>query len=125
MPNAKPLFVSTIRVEAAVLGRTEMLSRSDCCDGCPLPDALLSLLRACAESGSLHDKALAERLCQSPETVHTNFKRINELLGTHERFAAVRMACREGWISPFDFMPAPPPPRRLKSMMPRHRNFCC
>lgn len=74
-------------------------------DGCPLPEALRKLLQTCAESGSLLDKVLADRLCLSPQTVHTNFKRINELLGTHERFAAVRMACGNGWISFIQFAP--------------------
>ncbi len=85
-----------------------MVHRDDCPDGCPLPDALRNLLQACAEAGSLHDKVLADRLCLSPETVHTNFKRINELLGTHERFAAVQRACREGWIPLLHFAPPPP-----------------
>ena len=76
-------------------------------DECPLPEALRTLLHACAESGSLRDDVLAERLCLSPQTVHTNFKRINILLGTHERFAAVQIACREGWIPLLHFAPAP------------------
>lgn len=87
-----------------------MIYRDDCPDGCPLPEALRNLLQACAESGSLRDNVLAGRLCLSPQTVHTNFKRINALLGTHERFAAVRMACAKGWISSIHFAPAPPLP---------------
>ena len=89
-----------------------MLHPNDPLDRCPLPEALRSLLCACAESGSLRDDVLAEHLFQSPQTVHTNFRRINELLGTHERFAAVRMACGKGWISSLHFAPAPsaPPP---------------
>ena len=74
-------------------------------DRCPLPEALRSLLCACAESGSLRDDVLAEHLFQSPQTVHTNFRRINELLCTHERFAAVRMACGKGWIPSIQFAP--------------------
>lgn len=84
-----------------------MTHTNACPDECPLPDALLKLLRTCAESGSLRDQILADRLCQSPETVHTNFKRINELLGTHERFAAVQLACRKGWIPLIHFAPPP------------------
>lgn len=87
-----------------------MVHKNDCLDGCPLPAALRNLLQSCAEAGSLHDKVLAARLRLSPGTVHTNFKRINALLGTHERFAAVQMACRAGWISSIHFVPAPPPP---------------
>lgn len=85
-----------------------MARKNVCPNDCPLSGALLKLLQACTEAGSLHDKVLAELLCQSPETIHTNFKRINELLGTHERFAAVQQACREGWIPPLHFAPPPP-----------------
>lgn len=84
-----------------------MVRTSVCPDDCPLPGALLNLLQTCAECGSLRDDVLAEYLCQSPQTIHTNFKRINELLGTHERFAAVQMACRQGWIPLLHFAPPP------------------
>ena len=68
---------------------------------------MLKLLQTCAEAGSLHDDVLAGLLCLSPQTVHTNSKRINELLGTHERFSAVQMACRAGWIPLLHFAPPP------------------
>jgi len=99
-----------ICVEVAVLWRTKMVHKSDCPNGCPLPEALRKLLQAYAESGSLLDKVLADQLCLSPQTVHTNFKRINELLGTHERFAAVRIACGKGWIPSIQFAPIIIPP---------------
>jgi DNA-binding NarL/FixJ family response regulator len=72
---------------------------------CALSPALVVLLQACLDARTLKDKALAERLCLSPETIHTEFKRIAQVLGTHDRFGAVLLAWDRGWIRY-----APPPP---------------
>ncbi len=75
---------------------------------CPLSPALVSLLQSCLDARSTHDKKLAERLCLSPETIHTEFKLIARCLNTHDRFEAVLLAWEKGWIH------FAPPPRRLK-----------
>jgi len=64
-----------------------------------LSPALICLLQTCLDAHTLKDKTLAERLYLSPETVHTEFKRIAQTLGTHDRFEAVLLAWDEGWIT--------------------------
>lgn len=66
---------------------------------CCLSPALVCLLQTCLDAHTLKDKALAKRLCLSPETVHTEFKRIAQTLGTHDRFEAVLLAWDKGWIT--------------------------
>ena len=66
---------------------------------CCLSPALVCLLQTCLDAHSLADKELARRLCLSPETVHTEFKRIAQTLGTHDRFEAVLPAWDKGWIT--------------------------
>lgn len=65
---------------------------------CPLTPALVFLLQSCLDARSTHDKRLAERLCLSPETIHTEFKLIAQRLETHDRFEAVLLAWEKGWI---------------------------
>ncbi len=65
---------------------------------CPLSPALLALLQACVDARCIRNKTLADRLCLSPDTVHTNFRRIAEALGTHDRFEAIYIAYEHGWI---------------------------
>lgn len=72
---------------------------------CSLSPALLCLLQTCLDAHTMTDKELAKRLCLSPETVHTEFKRIAQTLGTHDRFGAILLAWDKGWITHF-----PPPP---------------
>lgn len=72
---------------------------------CWLSPALVCLLQTCLDARTLKDKQLAKRLCLSPETVHTEFKRIAQILNTHDRFEAVMLAWEKGWI-----IYVPPPP---------------
>ena len=74
-------------------------------NACPLSPALVHLLQACLDGRSTMDKPLARRLCLSPETIRTEFKRIGQALGTHDRFASVLLAWEKGWI----VLPPPPP----------------
>ncbi len=64
----------------------------------PLTPALILLLQACVDVRSTQDKKLAQHLCLSPETIRTEFKRIAESLGTHDRFEAVLLAWEKNWI---------------------------
>ena len=65
---------------------------------CPLSPALISLLQACVDARCIRNQTLADHLCQSADTVHTNFRRIAGVLGTHDRFEAICMAYENGWI---------------------------
>jgi len=65
---------------------------------CPLSPALVFLLQSCFDARSTHDKKLAEHLCLSPATVHTEFKLIAQRLDTHDRFEAILIALEKGWI---------------------------
>jgi len=76
---------------------------------CCLSPALVCLLQTCLDARTLKDKKLAKRLCLSPETVHTEFKRIAQILDTHDRFEAVMLAWEEGWIV---YASSPPPGER-------------
>jgi hypothetical protein len=71
---------------------------------CPLSPALVGLLQACVDARCIRNQTLADHLCLSPDTVHTNFRRIAEALGTHDRFEAICMAYENGWIR---FAPPP------------------
>lgn len=71
---------------------------------CPLSPALILLLQACVDARCIRNKTLADRLCLSPQTVHSNFRRIAEALGTHDRFEAICIAYENGWIR---FAPPP------------------
>jgi len=68
-------------------------------DRCPLTPALLQLLQACVTANSTDTRTLAGTLCRSPETVRTEFKRINQILGTHGRSDALIIAVRNRWIA--------------------------
>ena len=70
-----------------------------------LSPALVLLLQSCIELKTTQDKKLAERLCLSPETIRTEFKRIATILHTHDRIEAGMKACENGWIS----LPLTPP----------------
>lgn len=83
---------------------------------CPLSPALVELLQACVDARCIRDKTLAERLCLSPQTVHTNFRRIADALATHDRFEAIIVAYEKGWIR---F--APPPPLLKHSLQMFHK----
>lgn len=85
----------------------------------PLSPALVCLLQTCLDAHTMTDKELAKRLCLSPETVHTEFKRIAQVLGTHDRFEAILFAWDKGWIT------YSPPPRRMKPGTQTHRSPCC
>jgi len=74
---------------------------------CPLSPALVILLQSCVDVRSTHGKRLAEHLCLSPETVHTEFKLIAQHLDTHDRFEAILIALEKGWIT---FNSTPPLP---------------
>lgn len=80
---------------------------------CPLSPALVLLLQSCLDARSTHDKRLAEHLCLSPETVHTEFKLIAQRLDTHDRFEAVLIALERGWIT---LAFAPPPKFTLQNL---------
>lgn len=67
-------------------------------NACPLSPCLLGLLQLCVDLKSTKDRKLAEHLCLSPETVKTEFKRIGQVLDTHDRFEAIMMAWENGWI---------------------------
>gem|GEM_PF-550676 len=71
---------------------------------CPLSPALVLLLQACIDARCIRSQTLADHLCQSLDTVHTNFRRIADALGTHDRFEAICMAYENGWIR---FAPPP------------------
>lgn len=71
---------------------------------CPLPPSLIHLLQACVQARSTKDRDLAEHLQLSPATIRTKFKRIGEVLGTHDRFASILIAVEHGWI----VLPLPP-----------------
>ena len=85
---------------------------------CPLSPALVLLLQACIDARCIRNQTLADHLCQSPDTVHTNFRRIADALGTHDRFEAICMAHENGWIR---F--APPPPLKY-SLRIFHEQIC-
>lgn len=66
-------------------------------DTCPLTPALVELLQTCVRHGSATG-SLAMILHRAPSTVDTEFKRINQILGTHSRTDAVVYALRRGWV---------------------------
>jgi len=82
---------------------------------CPLSCALVGLLQTCVDAKCIKNKTLADLLCLSPDTVHTNFRRIAEALGTHDRFEAIYIAYENGWIR---FAPPPPPPQPAAENQP-------
>ena len=88
---------------------------------CPLSPALIDLLQACVDARCIKDKMLAERLCLSPQTVHTNFRRVAEALGTHDRFEAIYIAYENGWIR---FAPPPPLKHSLRMFHKQTRENC-
>jgi DNA-binding NarL/FixJ family response regulator len=65
----------------------------------PLPPALLQLLQASADVGTVDAKRLADVLTRSPSTIRTQFQRICKLMQVHSRAEAVLMALHRGWIS--------------------------
>lgn len=67
-------------------------------EGCPLSPSLRRLMLTSIAMGDTSDRALAECLCVSPATVHTEWRRILEVTSTHSRFAAVLHALRHGWL---------------------------
>jgi DNA-binding NarL/FixJ family response regulator len=84
---------------------------------CPLTPALRTLLEATIAVGTTNSRTLAERLVCSEETVKSNFRRINQLLYTHNRAEAVLIALSQGWIcfpsaEPMQESRLPYPPRR-------------
>jgi DNA-binding CsgD family transcriptional regulator len=88
----------------------------------PLPRPVRELIQAAICYNTIHDRALAEVLGLAPSAVHSNWGPAFELLGVHERFAAIRKAvalrlvacsgpeetpdcpigrrCRQLWVAP-------------------------
>jgi DNA-binding NarL/FixJ family response regulator len=65
---------------------------------CPLTPALRGLLEAAVTLGTTNNRALAEHLICSEETVKSNFRRISLLLDNRNRAEAVLLALSKGWI---------------------------
>jgi hypothetical protein len=61
--------------------------------------ALLDLLIMSVAIGSTSDSDLAAVLCRSPETIHTEWKRIRVAMGVRSRFEAVMVAISLGWVA--------------------------
>ena len=84
---------------------------------CPLTPALRTLLEATIVVGTTNNRTLAERLVCSEETVKSNFRRINQLLDTHNRAEAVLIALSHGWIC----LPSIEPTREIRLPCPPRR----
>jgi DNA-binding CsgD family transcriptional regulator len=66
---------------------------------CPLCSAALRLLQACVATGTTDTATLAKHLFLSPHTIRSTFYRIHLCLDVHDRYAALKMATDNGWIS--------------------------
>ena len=67
---------------------------------CPLTPALLRLLETCVVLKTTDAKIIAAHLFVTPTTVRTSFQRILNILDVNCRYAALRKAEEEGWLSP-------------------------
>lgn len=74
---------------------------------CPLTPGMLTTLQTAVDHCTTRDDDLAKLLNLAPSTVHTQFRRICEVLGVRSRPAALILALRCGWITL-----APPPAAR-------------
>jgi DNA-binding CsgD family transcriptional regulator len=67
---------------------------------CPLTPALKTLLETAVELRTTNNKALAEKLCVSEETIKSGFRRMGQLLDTHSRSETLLHALLSGWVLP-------------------------
>ncbi len=67
---------------------------------CPLTPALKGLLEASVILRTTNNKALADHLCVSEETIKSGFRRMGQLLETHSRSETLLHALLSGWVSP-------------------------
>lgn len=74
---------------------------------CSLTTTQLLLLQTCVDLETANYKRLAVAPCKSRWTVQTDFRRINELLGTRGSDEALLVALNRSWIK---LSPPPPAP---------------
>ena len=64
-----------------------------------LTPALLKVMEACIRLKTTNAKTLATHLDKSPATIRTEFQRILSIMNVHCRYAALKRAEDEGWLS--------------------------